>query len=39
MKGRFTMKMTSASSYNFMFEMSQDGTKWTTMMDGKATKK
>jgi hypothetical protein len=39
MKGRFTMKMTSASSYNFMFEMSQDGTKWTTMMDGKGTKK
>lgn len=39
MKGRFTMKMTSATSYNFMFEMSQDGTKWTTMMDGKGTKK
>jgi len=39
MKGRFTMKMTSASSYTFMFEMSQDGTKWSTVMDGKATKK
>jgi hypothetical protein len=39
MKGRFTMKMTSASSYNFMFEMSQDGTKWADVMDGKATKK
>lgn len=39
MKGRFTMKMTSATSYNFMFEMSQDGTKWTNMMDGKASKK
>lgn len=38
-KGRFTMKMTSATSYTFSFEMSQDGTKWTTMMDGKATKK
>ena len=38
MKGRFTMKMTSTTSYNFMFEMSQDGTKWTTVMDGKATK-
>jgi hypothetical protein len=38
MKGRFTMKMTSATSYNFTYEMSQDGTKWTTMMDGKATK-
>ncbi|MGO9933847.1 MAG: hypothetical protein ACLPV8_18825 [Steroidobacteraceae bacterium] len=38
-KGRFTMKMTSAMSYNFMFEMSPDGTKWTTVMEGKATKK
>lgn len=38
MKGRFTMKMTSATSYNFTFEMSPDGTKWTTVMDGKATK-
>jgi hypothetical protein len=39
MKGRFTMKVTSATSYNFMFEMSQDGTKWLTVMDGKASKK
>ena len=39
MKGRFTMKVVSPTSYNFMFEMSQDGTKWTTVMDGKATKK
>jgi Protein of unknown function (DUF1579) len=39
MKGRFTMKMTSATSYNFMFEMSQDGAKWTSAMDGKASKK
>lgn len=39
MKGRFTMKITSPTSYNFMFEMSQDGTKWMTVMDGKATKK
>jgi Protein of unknown function (DUF1579) len=38
-KGRFTVKMTSATSYNFMYEMSQDGTKWTTVMDGKASKK
>jgi Protein of unknown function (DUF1579) len=37
-KGRFTMKMTSATSYDFMFEMSQDGAKWTNIMDGKATK-
>jgi hypothetical protein len=38
-KGRFTMKVTSPTSYDFVFEMSQDGTKWTTVMDGKATKK
>jgi hypothetical protein len=38
MKGRFTMKIVSPTSYNFMFEMSQDGTKWTTIMDGRATK-
>jgi hypothetical protein len=38
MKGRFTMKIASPAAYNFMFEMSQDGTKWTAVMDGKATK-
>jgi hypothetical protein len=39
MKGKFTIKMTSASSYTFTFDMSEDGTKWNTVMDGKATKK
>src|ERR1022692_1460746 len=39
MKGRFTIKITSASSYNFTFDMSPDGTKWSTVMDGKASKK
>jgi hypothetical protein len=39
MKGRFTMHMTSTSSYTFVFDMSQDGAKWSTVMDGKATKK
>jgi uncharacterized protein DUF1579 len=39
MKGRFTMKMTSATSYTFTFDMSQDGTKWDTVMEGKASKK
>ena len=39
MKGRFTMKVTSPASYNFTYEMSPDGAKWTTVMDGKATKK
>lgn len=38
MKGRFTMKFTSPTSYNFTYDMSPDGTKWTTVMDGKATK-
>ena len=38
MKGRFTAKVVSATSYNFKFEMSQDGTNWTNVMDGKATK-
>jgi Protein of unknown function (DUF1579) len=39
MKGRFTMKLLSPTSYTFTYEMSQDGTKWSTVMDGKATKK
>ena len=39
MKGRFTMKFTSPSSYAFSYEMSTDGAKWTTAVDGKATKK
>jgi hypothetical protein len=39
MKGRFIIKMTSATSYTFAFDMSQDGTNWTPVMDGKATKK
>jgi len=37
-KGRYTMKVLSPSSYAFKFEMSKDGTSWTDMMDGKATK-
>jgi hypothetical protein len=39
MKGRFSMKIVSPTTYNFTFEMSQDGKTWTTVMDGKATKK
>jgi hypothetical protein len=38
MKGRFTTKVISPTSYDFSFEASQDGTKWTLVMDGKATK-
>jgi hypothetical protein len=33
------MKILSPTAYNFSFEMSQDGAKWTAVMDGKATKK
>jgi hypothetical protein len=38
MKGRFTMKITSPTSYNFSYEMSEDGAKWTNVLEGKATK-
>jgi len=38
MKGRFTMQFTSPVSYSFTYEMSPDGAKWTTLVDGKATK-
>ena len=38
-KGRFTIQMTSGSSYTYAFDMSQDGTKWSTVMEGKARKK
>lgn len=39
MKGRFTMKVLSPTSYTMKFELSQDGTNWTTAMEGTATKK
>ncbi len=38
MKTRFIMKALSATSYTFQFEMSPDGSNWSTVMDGKATK-
>jgi hypothetical protein len=38
MKGRFTMKFASPASYTFTYEMSSDGAKWTTAVDGKAAK-
>ncbi len=37
-KGRFTMKVTSPASYTFTYETSPDGTKWTMVLDGKASK-
>jgi len=39
MKGRFTMKILSPTSYAMKFELSPDGNNWTTGMEGKATKK
>jgi hypothetical protein len=38
-KGRYTMKVISPTSYALKYEMSQDGTNWITIMEGTATKK
>lgn len=38
MKARFTMKILSPASYSFKYEMPEDGTNWSTLMDGKSTK-
>ncbi len=37
-KTRYTMTITSPNSYTFKLDMSSDGTKWETAMEGKATK-
>jgi len=37
-KGKFVMNITSPNSYTFQYDMSQDGTNWTTVMTGTATK-
>ena len=37
-KGRFTIMVLSPTSYSFKYEMSPDGTNWTDVMDGKASK-
>jgi hypothetical protein len=39
MKGRLTIKMLSASSYDFKYETSPDGTRWSTVLEGKDTRK
>jgi hypothetical protein len=39
MKARYSMKILSPTSYTMAYEVSQDGTKWMLVMDGKATKK
>jgi hypothetical protein len=38
MKGRFSVKILSPTSYTYKFEVSPDGTNWSLVMDGKETK-
>ncbi|HMC30562.1 MAG TPA: DUF1579 family protein [Candidatus Angelobacter sp.] len=38
MKGRFTEKITSPTTYDFKFEASMEGGEYATVMEGKATK-
>jgi hypothetical protein len=37
-KTRWVVKLVSPASYDFKFEISSDGMKWNTVMDGRATK-
>jgi len=39
MKGRLTIQVLSPSAYKFKFELSPDGTHWSTLLEGKDTKK
>jgi hypothetical protein len=39
LKGRLTIKVLSERAYNFRFETSPDGTTWTTVLEGKTTRK
>ena len=39
MKGRLTIKVRSARAYDFKFETSPDGATWTTVLEGKDTKR
>jgi hypothetical protein len=38
MRGRFTVKTTSPTTYDFKFEMAPEAGDWSTVMEGKATK-
>jgi len=38
MKGRFSVKILSPTSYTYKFEVSPDGNNWSLVMDGKETK-
>jgi hypothetical protein len=37
-KGRYIMKILSPTAYSFKYDISKDGTNWTTIMEGKNTK-
>ena len=39
MKGRYVMTEASPTSYDFKMETSADGKTWSSMMEGKVTKK
>jgi len=39
MRGRLTIKMLSATAYNFKFETSPDGITWSILLEGKDRKK
>jgi hypothetical protein len=36
--GRYSMETSSPDSYSFKYETSEDGQKWTAVMEGKSTK-
>jgi hypothetical protein len=38
-KGRYTIKVTSSTSYTFKFETSEDGANWENVMEGKSTRR
>lgn len=37
-KGRYTLKVLSPTAYTFKFEVSDDGTNWTSVLEGKDKK-
>jgi len=39
MTGKFTEKILSPTAYAYKYEMTQDGTNWMSIVEGKATKK
>ena len=39
MTGRLTLRVRSATAYDFKFETSLDGTKWATVLEGRDTKR